>query len=324
MNYVEFADTGVEVSEMCLGTMMFGDRCDQAESARILDTAFDNGVTFIDTAASYCKGRTEEILGRIMKGKRDQLFLGTKVTRTTDADWILQSMDESLARLQTDYVDLYMIHWPRERMDTTAMMEALNQVVTAGKARFVGCCNFPAWLLAHCNAIAERNGWAKLVGNQIPYNLIERGAEVEVLPQALGEKIAITTYRPLLLGILAGKYQPGQPIPQDSRGTTDKRIPAWVDKFSEGLRQYHEFASERNLHPAQLSVAWQRKSPAVTAPITGVSSERQLSASLAAFDVDLSDEEYKQVTDMFDTAVKEETGGSFPRLRRSYSLLQED
>lgn len=322
MNYVEFADTGIEVSEMCLGTMMFGDRCDEAESARILNTALDHGVTFIDTAASYCGGGTEEILGRIMQGKREELFLGTKVTRTTDAEWILQSMDESLTRLQTDYVDLYMIHWPREQMDTTAMMEALNQVVTAGKARFVGCCNFPAWLLAHCNAIAERNGWAKLVGNQIPYNLIERGAEVEVLPQAVAEKIAITTYRPLLMGILAGKYQPGQVIPQDSRGSTDKRIPAWVDKFSAGLDQYHQFASERNLHPAQLSVAWQRKSPAVTSPITGVSSERQLSASIAAFDVDLSDAEYEQVTAMFDTAVKEETGGSFPRLRRSYTLLQ--
>ena len=321
MNQIEYANTGVKISEMCLGTMMFGDRCDEAESALILNTAMDNGVTFVDTAASYCDGVTEEILGRILQGKRDKIFLGTKVTRTTEADWILQSIDESLARLQTDYVDLYMIHWPRENMDTTSMMEALNQVVVAGKARFIGCCNFPAWLFAHCNAIAERNGWTKLTCNQIPYNLIERGAEVEVLPQAVTEKIAITIYRPLLLGILAGKYKPGEPIPEDSRGISDKRVPVWVEKYADGLNQFHAFAAEWNLHPAQLSVAWLRKSVGVTSPVIGVSSARQLTASLAAFDFDLTDAEYEQVTNMFDTAVKEETGGNFPNLRRMTTLV---
>ena len=321
MKKIEYANTGVEISEMCLGTMMFGDRCDEAESALILNTALDHGVTFVDTAASYCNGVTEEILGRIMQGKRDNIFLGTKVTRTTDPDWILQSIDESLTRLQTDYVDLYMIHWPRENMDIPAMMEALNQVVVAGKARFIGACNFPAWLFAHCNAVAERNGWAKLTCNQIPYNLIERGAEVEVLPQAVTEKIAITTYRPLLLGILAGKYKPGEAIPEDSRGIDDKRIPAWVEKYTDGLNQFHAFATERNLHPAQLSVAWLRKSAGVTSPVVGVSSAKQLAASLAAFDFDLTDAEYEQVTGMFDTAVKEETGGNFPNLRRMTTLV---
>ncbi|MGB8983113.1 MAG: aldo/keto reductase [Anaerolineales bacterium] len=321
MNQIEFADTGIKISEMCLGTMMFGDRCDEAESALILNHAIDRGVTFVDTAASYCKGLTEEILGRILQGKRGRIFLATKVTRTTDPEWILQSMDESLTRLQTDHVDLYMIHWPRENMDTLAMMGALNQAVTAGKTRFVGCCNFPAWLVAHCNAIAERNGWAKLVCNQVPYNLIERGAEVEILPQAVTEKIAITTYRPLLLGILAGKYQPGESIPEDSRGVSDERIPAWVAKYAEALRQFHQFAVERGLHPAQLSLAWLRQSAGVTAPVVGVSAAGQLAASIAAFDFDLTDAEYEQVTGMFDTSVKEETGGNFPNLRRMLTLV---
>lgn len=321
MNQVEFANSGVKISEMCLGTMMFGDRCDETESALILNTALDSGVTFIDTAASYCDGLTEEILGRIMQGQRQNIFLGTKVTRTTDPDWIVQSIDESLSRLQTDYVDLYMIHWPRENMDITGMMGALNQVVIAGKARFVGCCNFPAWLLTHCNAIAAQNGWARLLGNQIPYNLIERGVEVEVLPQAVTEKIAITTYRPLLLGILAGKYKPGEAIPEDSRGISDKRIPGWVEKYADELNQYNQFASERDLHPAQLAVAWLRKSIGVTSPVIGVSSPRQLSASIAAFDFDLTDAEYEQVTGIFDTAVKEESGGNFPNLRRMTTLV---
>ncbi len=321
MNYIEFADTGVEVSEMCLGTMMFGDRCDEAESARILDTAVAQGVTFIDTAAAYCGGVTEEILGRITKGKRQDLFIGTKVTKNTDADWIAQSLDESLTRLQTDYVDLFMIHWPRENMLIEPMMEALNNAVVAGKARYVGCCNFPAWLLAHCNAVAERHGWARLVCNQIPYNLIERGVEVEVIPQAITEKIAITTYRSLALGLLTGKYQPGQPIPTDSRGQSDKRVAEWLEKYGDAISQFYQFAADRDLHPAQLAVAWVRHSPGVAAPIVGVSSERQLQASIDAFDVTLSADEYAEITGMFDTAVKEEAGGNFPNLRRALNLV---
>ena len=321
MNNIEFANTGVEVSEMCLGTMMFGDRCDEAESARILDTAVAQGVTFIDTAAGYCGGLTEEILGRIVKGKRQDLFIGTKVTKNTNADWITQSLDESLARLQTDYVDFFMIHWPRENMKIEPMMAALNDAVQAGKTRFVGCCNFPAWLLAHCNAVAQRNGWAKLVGNQIPYNLIERGAEVEVMPQAVADNIAITTYRSLALGLLTGKYQPGQPIPVDSRGTSDKRVPEWLEKYGAAINGFYQFAADRNLHPAQLAVAWVRHSPGVAAPIVGVSSERQLQASIDAFDVTLSADEYAELTGMFDTAVKEESGGNFAPLRRVLNLV---
>ncbi|MEZ4865882.1 MAG: aldo/keto reductase [Caldilineaceae bacterium] len=321
MNYVPFGTTGVSVSEMCLGTMMFGDRCDQAESDRILGTAIAHGVTFVDTAAMYVGGRTEEILGHILQGRRDQLFLATKVN-SIDPQVIRTSIDASLQRLQTDYVDLYLLHWPKAGMEPTAMLAALQEVVQAGKARFVGCCNFPAWLLAHCNSIAAQNKWPRLVCNQIPYNPIERGVEVEVLPQAVAENVAITVYRPLVFGLLAGKYRPGDTIPTDSRGATDERIPRWLEKYSDGVGRFLQFAADRNLHPVQLALAWLRHSPAVTNPIVGVSSERQLHASLAAFDVTLSAEEYAEVTRMFDTAVKEESGGAFAPLRRDLSLVR--
>ena len=321
MNYVPFGATGVTVSELCLGTMMFGDRCDQAEADRILATAMAQGVNFIDTAAMYVNGGTETILGNILKGRRDQLFVATKVNNI-DPQVIRSSLDESLQRMQLDYVDLYMLHWPKPGMDTTAMMEALNDVVQAGKARFVGCCNYPAWLLAHMNSIADRNGWPRLVCNQIPYNPLERGVEVEVLPQALAEKIAITVYRPLAFGIFAGKYTPGAAIPEDSRGATDARIPRWLEKYGDGIKRFVEFAADRNLQPAQLVVAWLRHSPAVTNPIIGVSSERQLHASLAGFAVNLSDADYAEVTGMFDTAVKEEAGGAFAGLRRDFNLVK--
>lgn len=321
MKYVELGNTGETVSEMCLGTMMFGQRCDEAESDRILGTAIDGGVTFVDTAAMYGEGVTEEILGRILKGRRDRLFVATKVHKGVDARSILESIDESLARLRLDFVDLYLVHWPRPGMRPQEIMEALDQVVAQGKARYVGCCNYSAWLYAHSNAIAARNSWAPLVCNQIPYNLIERGAEVEILPQAVAERVAITTYRPLVLGILAGKYEVGAPMPADSRGQTDARIPAWLDRYGESIRRFNRFAAERGLHPAQLAIAWVRHSPAVTAPIVGASSAAQLQPTIAAFDVDLTDEEYAEVTGLFDTAVKEEAGGKFPELRRALDLV---
>ena len=321
MKTIEFGNTGVQISEMCLGTMMFGDRCDEAESDRILSTAIDQGVTFIDTAAMYCKGETESILGRILNGREEQLTIGTKVLSKTEPADFARSLDESLARMKIDHVDLYMIHWPHAQMQTTTMMEALNQLVVSGKTRYVGCCNFPAWLVAHCNMIAQKNGWAQLTCNQIPYNLVERGVEVEVLPQAVADKVAITVYRPLLMGMFAGKYGAGKPIPEDSRGYSDPRVPVWLEKFGSGLTQFDEFAAARNLHPAQLAISWVRHSAGVTSPIVGVSSLNQLQATIDAFDVNLSDAEYDEVTAMFDTAVKEESGGGFSPLRRAMDLV---
>jgi len=321
MKTVKLGSTGEIVSEMCLGTMMFGDRCDEAQSDRILAAAIDRGVNFVDTAAMYVGGHTEEILGRILKGRRDKLFLVTKVHKGVDGKSIRESIDESLERLQTDYVDLYLIHWPEPGMRPVEIMQALNAVVEQGKTRYVGCCNYPAWLYAHSNAIAERNGWATLVGNQIPYNLLERGAEVEVLPQATAEGLAITTYRPLVMGLLAGKYVPGKPLPADARGQTDLRLPAWLEEYGQGIRSLLDFAETRGLHPAQVAISWVRHSPAVTAPVVGVSSVEQLDATVAAFDFSLTDEEYTRVTGFFDTAVKEETGGKFPELRRELNLI---
>jgi aryl-alcohol dehydrogenase-like predicted oxidoreductase len=321
MNYIPFGATGVTVSEMCLGTMMFGDRCDRTEAERILGLAMEAGVDFIDTAAMYVQGKTEALLGEILPGRRNRLFIATKVNHH-DPAVIRSSIDESLARMKLDYVDLYLLHWPKPEMEPYAMLAALNEVVKAGKARFVGCCNFPAWLFAHFNAIAAQQGWPQLVCNQLPYNLIERGIEVEILPQALAENIAITVYRPIVFGLLAGKYTPGEAIPEDSRGQTDARIPRWLEKYGEGVRQFNRFAGERGWRPVQLAVAWLRYNPAVTNPIIGVSSARQLEDNLQAFDTTLSDAEYAQVTAMFDTAVKEEAGGSFVGLRRDFSLIK--
>jgi aryl-alcohol dehydrogenase-like predicted oxidoreductase len=329
MQYVQFGSTGRRVSRMCLGTMMFGRRTDEAEAERIVRTCLDAGVDNIDTAAGYVDGETERILGRIIERaptlERDRLFVGTKVTKTTDADWVLASIDESLDRMGLDYVDLYMIHWPRLHMDVEAMMGALDKVVRAGKARFVGCSNFPAWLLAHCNALAERNGWPKLVCNQVNYSILVRGVEVEILPQALAENVAITTYQPLAGGVLAGRYQPGQPLPTNSRGGEgEQRIAARLAQAGERLERFNKLAAELGLKPSQLAIAWVNHSPAVTSPIVGASTLDQIRETIAAFDRDLTDDEYAAVNAIFDDESDEPPspqGNNFPALRKSFELL---
>ena len=276
----------------------------------------------------YVGGETEAILGRIMRGRRDGLFLVTKVHKGIDAASIESSMDESLRRLQTDHVDLYLVHWPVQGMKPVEVMGALNRVVAAGKARYVGCANFPAWLLAHCNAIAAERGWPKLVNNQVAYNVFERGVEVEILPQAVAENIAITAYRPLAEGLLAGTYGPGKPLPQNSRGESSACVLTWLSQYGEGVERFNRFAAELGVHPAALALAWVRYSEGVTAPIVGVSKLSHLAATYEGFECDLTARQYEDVTALFDTGVKEEglqrfpgRKYNFPRLRRNLHLL---
>ncbi|HEX9015214.1 MAG TPA: aldo/keto reductase [Chloroflexota bacterium] len=313
---------------MCLGTMMFGTRCSEAESDRVLSDALDHGVNFVDTAAMYANGETEAILGRIMRGRRAGLFLATKVHRGLDAASIESSIDDSLSRLQTDYVDLYLVHWPATGMRPVEVMEALSRVVKAGKARYVGGANFPAWLLAHSNAIAAEHGWPKLVNNQVAYNLFERGVEVEILPQAVAEKIAVTAYRPSAEGLLTGKYAPGSPLPADSRGESSSLVLTWLSQYGESVERFNLYAASLGVHPASLALAWVRFSDGVTSPIVGVSKISHLEAAYAGFACDLTPQQYAEVTALFGTEVKEEglqrfpgRKYNFPRLRRNLHLL---
>ena len=320
MKQVQLGKTGPNVSEMCLGTMMFGRRCDEAEADRIVSAALEAGVNFLDTAAAYSEGAGEEIVGRILRGKRDKVFLATKV-RGNDGSTIRESINDSLRRLQTDRIDLYLIHWPREGIRPREVMAALHEVVTAGKARYVGCCNYPAWLVERSNAIAAIEGWTPLTCNQIPYNLIERGVEVAVLPHAMTTGTAITVYRPLLMGLLTGKYRPGQPPPSGSRAETKKRVRKWLTRYAKGLGSFLEYAERLGVSPVQLAIAWVRHCPAVTCPIVGIGSQDQLDMTLRAFDLDLTDEQHTDVAELFDAAVKEESGGGYRNLRRNLTLV---
>jgi aryl-alcohol dehydrogenase-like predicted oxidoreductase len=324
-----FSASPKKISRLCLGTMMFGDKCDYPTSESIVRTALDLGINFIDTASMYSNGTCEEFLGKSLKGRREEVFIVTKVVKGIDRKSIIESIDESLKRLQMEYVDAYLIHWPVPGMDIKEMMAGLNEVVKAGKTKYVGCCNFPAWLLASANAVAAENGWPKMVCNQVAYNLIERGIEVEILPQAMAEGIAIMAYRPLAVGLLTGKFRQGKPFAENARGTTDSRVITWFTQHSNSIERFVNFAEAKGVPPAELAVAWVAYSPAVTAPIIGVSSVDQLKDSAKADNIKLSPEEYKTITDMFDTEVKEEglqlfpgLKYNFPRLRRNLFLLK--
>lgn len=325
MRYIPFGNTGAEVSEICLGTMMFGESIGESESFEIMHKAFDAGVNFFDTAVAYGGefGKTEEIVGKGIKDFRDKIFLASKIRISNDARTIAEDIDVSLARLGTDHLDLCQIHWPRKGMRIGEVMEALGGIVKSGKARFVGCSNYPAWVLEASNSYARLNDLAPMVSHQLPYNLLERGVEVEVLPMARAENIAVMVYRPIAMGLLAGKYIPGEPIPDDSRAKTDKRIARWLGDYGEGILKLREFARRRGVAMVDVSVGWIRSSPAVTCPIMGVSRLSQLEKSLKAFEFTLRPEEREEVGSFFDTEVKELSGGNYGPLRRDLDLVAE-
>jgi 1-deoxyxylulose-5-phosphate synthase len=328
MEFTVFPHHPLKVSRICLGTMIFGDKCDYVLTNAIVKRSLDLGINFFDTAAMYTGGLSEEYLGKALKGlKREGLFIGTKVVKGINRASILEGIDESLSRLQMDYVDLYMIHWPVVGMGLVEMMAAVDQVVRSGKARLAGCCNFPAYLLASANAAAVENGWTKLVCNQVAYNLIERGVEVEILPQAILDGIAVTAYRPLAVGLLSGKFQPGMQMDAATRWASDSRVITWLTQHGVEIKNFLRFAESKNVQPAQLALAWVAHSPAVTAPIVGVSSVSQLETSAKAAEMQLSEEDYQVITAIFHTEVIEEgfqlfpgLKYNFPRLRRNLSV----
>jgi aryl-alcohol dehydrogenase-like predicted oxidoreductase len=308
--------------------MMFGDKCDGAQSAAIVERALALGINAFDTAAMYSGGASERYLGQALKGvARGEVFVTTKVVKGIDRRSIVESIQESLERLQMDYVDLYLIHWPVVGMNLTEMMGALNEVVASGKTRLVGCCNFPAYLLASANAIAAAHGWAQLSCNQVAYNLIERGVEVEILPQAGLENIAVTAYRPLAIGLLSGRLMPGAPMDAAARGATDSRVLTWLSQHGRSIERFVAYANRKGIEPAQLAAAWVLHHPAVTQPILGVSSLAQVESGACVAELELTDEERQEVTDLFHTEVTEEglqrfpgTKYNFPRLRRHLAV----
>ena len=297
--------TGVSVSELCFGTMSFGGDADEATSAAMYKAVRDAGINFFDSANEYSKGKSEEILGRLVKGERDDLVITTKCFNPIRPDvnarggsrrHIVQAVEASLRRLQTDRIDVLFMH----RYDTLTPIEetmrALEDLVRAGKVIYPAVSNWSAWQTQRAVDIQERNVWSRLQVIQPMYSLVKRQAEVELLPMAEANGIGVIPYSPAAAGLLSGKYL-GQAT---GRLKTNKMYEArygdaWMFDVAE---EYVAFCKERGLHPVSTAIAWVGTHPAVTAPIIGARNVEQLKDSLDAVNVKMTPDLRGEITDL--------------------------
>lgn len=297
MRYVRFGQTGIKVSELCLGTMTFGNEADEAGSRAIMDRAFDAGINFFDTADIYTRGTTEEIVGRWLKERRDEIVLATKVhfptgkgvnDKGSSRRHILQGVEASLKRLQTDFIDvLYLHHWDEET-PLEESLGALDHVVRQGKAHYVAVSNFSAWQTVKAIECAKANGFAPVAALQPMYSLVKRIAEVEILPMAAHEGIAVCPYNAMAAGLLTGKY---------NRGETGRITvhPMYAERYKD--TSYLDIAEKFCAHadllgvsPAALAVAWVTSHPAVTSALVGARTVGQLDQALKSQEISLTPE----------------------------------
>jgi 1-deoxyxylulose-5-phosphate synthase len=305
MNHVRIGNTGLLVSQLCLGTMTFGLQCDETTSVAILDRAAEGGITFIDTADVYplggglpTVGRTEEILGGWLRGKRDRFVVATKCFgRTGPAAWeqgnsrkhILAAVENSMRRLGTDYIDLYQLHGPDPGTPIDETLGALDDLVRTGKVRYVGCSNFLAYQVARALGRSEARATVRFDSVQPRYNLLFRQIERELLPLCADEGLGVIPYNPIAGGLLSGKYDPSAPPPEGTRFTlgnasSNYQNRYWHDREFATVEELRKVAERENVALVTLSIAWMLANPIVTAPIIGASSPGQLDASLAAAD----------------------------------------
>jgi aryl-alcohol dehydrogenase-like predicted oxidoreductase len=302
VKYRPFCRTGVMVSPLALGAMMLGTRTGRDESFAIIDRALDAGINLIDTANVYGRGASEETVGAALArdGKRKTVVLATKVhTRMDDTDpnaeglsrrHVIEQCEESLRRLGTDYIDVYQLHRRRSAVPIDETLRALDDLVRAGKVRYIGTSTFPAWTLVEALWVSKELGLNRFVSEQPPYNLLDRRAERELLPMAATYGFAVIPWSPLGGGLLTGKYTRESDPPHDSRfahidAGTRRRLRAEVFDLVDGLQP---LAAEKSCSLAQLAVAWCVSRPGVTSPIVGPRTLPQLEDYLGSLDVEIT------------------------------------
>jgi aryl-alcohol dehydrogenase-like predicted oxidoreductase len=308
MEHVRLGRTGLQVSRLCLGTMTFGLQSDEATGAAIMDKAAEAGVDFFDTSDAYplggdleSKGRTEEIIGRWMAGKRDQFILATKcfaptgpgpMDRGNSRRHIMAAVDASLRRLQTDYIDLYQLHGFDPNTPIDESLSALDDLVHAGKVRYIGCSNFLTYQLVRAVGRSETQRLVRFDSVQPRYNLLFRQIEREMLPFCAEEGVGVIPYNPIAGGLLSGKHNGTAPPPDGGRFTLGNagamyQERYWHEREFETVEALRKLADQAGVPLVTLSVAWVLANPAVTAPIIGASRPEQLDASLAAVSYEL-------------------------------------
>ncbi len=300
MEYRLLGRTGVRVSPLCLGCMNFGGRASEEDGIRIIHAAIDGGINFVDTANVYSRGVSETITGKALAGgKRERVFLATKVhgkmgdgpnDHGNHRQHIFQQVDASLRRLQTDYIDLYQIHRPQPDTPIDETLDALNDLVRAGKVRYIGSSTFPAWQLVEALWVADRRHFARFICEQPPYHLFDRRIENEVLPVCRKYGTAVIPWSPLAGGWLSGKYRKGQPLPEVGRHVkqlTEKADDPAVRRRLDTVERLVPLAQEVGCTLSQLALAWNVAQSGITSPIIGPRTMEQLEDNLGALEVTL-------------------------------------
>ncbi len=297
MDYRLLGRTGVRVSPLCLGTMNFGGVTNEDDSIRIIHAALDAGINFVDTANTYNDGQSEVVVGKALRDRREKVVLATKVHfKVGDGPndegnsrlHILKACDDSLRRLQTDYIDLYQIHRPNMEIPVDETLGALTDLVRAGKVRYIGCSTHPAWLVMEALAVSERLHLARYVSEQPPYNLLDRRIENELIPLALRYQLAIMPWAPLAQGVLAGRYPANQPFAADSRAERLKGSIYAERVTSRGVEagaKFAEIANRVGKTPGQLALTWCKDQPGITSPIVGPRTIEQLQELLPVLEM---------------------------------------
>ena len=321
MKYTTLGRTGVQVSRLCLGCMNFGGRTSAAEAETIIHQAIDAGINFIDTANVYGhepgnyhegRGRSEQIVGKALKSgsKRDNIVLATKTHYPmapgpngggNSRRHIIEQCHESLRRLSTDRIDLYQLHAADTAVPIDETLRALDDLIRAGKVRYIGTSGFPAWKLLEALWVAKEYGLNRFISEQPPYNLLDRRIERELLPMAQSYGLGIITWAPLAGGFLTGKYKPDQPVPDDSRYSEFWRgfgAEHYRPSVFEIIERVTAVAQTKNCSLAQLALAWQLHQPAITAPIIGPRTTAQLEDALGAVDIELTPEDLTRVDEV--------------------------
>ncbi len=310
MQYTRLGRTGLKVSKLCLGTMNFGPETSEADSFKIMDRALEHGINFFDTANVYGwkkgEGITEKIIGRWFAqggGRREKVVLATKVygdmgdwpnTSRLSARHIRQACEDSLNRMQTDYIDLYQMHHIHRETPWEEIWQAMEQLIREGKVIYVGSSNFAGWHIAQANALAEKRNFMGLVSEQSLYNLAARTVELEVIPSCEAHGLGVIPWSPLAGGMLGGVLKK---ISEGRRASKDmqKRI----EKMRPQLESYEKLCKKLGENPADVALAWLLHNPVVTAPIIGPRTVEQLDGSLRALKIKLSQETLKKLDEIF-------------------------
>ena len=311
MEYRNFGRTGMKVSALCLGCMNFGRGATPEDSYAIIDRALDAGINFLDTANVYGRGRSETITGEALKrnGSRSRIVLATKVHGRMDDDdpnaagssrrHIIEQCDASLKRLQTDYIDIYQIHRPRPEIAIDETLRALDDLVRAGKVRYLGSSTFAAWQVVESIWVAKELGLNRFVSEQPPYHILDRRIERELIPMAQTYGIGLIPWSPLAGGLLTGKYTRESPSPEGTRYANAENEPRLARRKNDSIYDVIEglrpLAQTKGCTLSQFALAWCVQQPGITSPIIGPRALEQLEDNLGALNVTVTDEDRQRI-----------------------------